>query len=266
MITIRKVCKPKDDCDNNDSSPSPQNHSPSTLKILTICFIVASFSLLCYYIIFKACRAFRTRRRNRITTTSEMINRNETHHDVIHQPSINQDHEPVVFHPIWLINTIGLDQSVIVSIKMFKYGTEDGVDSDCAVCLGMFQQDESLRLLPACRHAFHVVCIDTWLRSHTNCPLCRAPVLNNNTTHQVDRNSSTREEISSGTGSSNETTRLENGQEMDANGESSVKKLALISGVRVQSDLTQNCCQKLEPLRRSVSAGSFCFVDEESES
>uniref|UniRef100_A0A0E0BA22 RING-type E3 ubiquitin transferase n=1 Tax=Oryza glumipatula TaxID=40148 RepID=A0A0E0BA22_9ORYZ len=45
--------------------------------------------------------------------------------------------------------------------------------TDCSVCLGEFRDGESLRLLPKCSHAFHVPCIDTWLRSHSNCPLCR---------------------------------------------------------------------------------------------
>lgn len=47
------------------------------------------------------------------------------------------------------------------------------------MCLSEFQEDESLRLLPKCNHAFHIPCIDTWLRSHTNCPLCRASILSN---------------------------------------------------------------------------------------
>lgn len=34
-----------------------------------------------------------------------------------------------------------------------------------------------MRLLPKCAHAFHVPCIDTWLRAHVNCPLCRSDVL-----------------------------------------------------------------------------------------
>jgi len=50
-------------------------------------------------------------------------------------------------------------------------------ESECLVCLGEFEQEESLRLLPKCSHAFHVPCIDTWLRSHKTCPLCRAPIV-----------------------------------------------------------------------------------------
>lgn len=49
--------------------------------------------------------------------------------------------------------------------------------TDCSVCLGEFREEESLRLLPKCSHAFHVQCIDTWLRSHSNCPLCRANIV-----------------------------------------------------------------------------------------
>jgi Ring finger domain len=47
----------------------------------------------------------------------------------------------------------------------------------CTVCLGDFHDGELLRLLPNCGHAFHVSCIDTWLRAHANCPLCRAAVV-----------------------------------------------------------------------------------------
>ncbi|XP_019709195.1 E3 ubiquitin-protein ligase ATL4-like [Elaeis guineensis] len=47
---------------------------------------------------------------------------------------------------------------------------------DCAVCLSPFQPHDELRLLPACRHAFHSSCIDTWLRSTSSCPLCRSSI------------------------------------------------------------------------------------------
>jgi E3 ubiquitin-protein ligase ATL4 len=47
---------------------------------------------------------------------------------------------------------------------------------DCAVCLSPFSPDAELRLLPACRHAFHAACVDAWLRTTPSCPLCRANV------------------------------------------------------------------------------------------
>ncbi|KAK4415338.1 RING-H2 finger protein ATL43 [Sesamum alatum] len=58
---------------------------------------------------------------------------------------------------------------------MFRFsslsGQKDGLE--CAVCLNMFDPDEVLRLLPKCKHAFHVECVDTWLDGHSTCPLCR---------------------------------------------------------------------------------------------
>ncbi|XP_039802725.1 E3 ubiquitin-protein ligase ATL4-like [Panicum virgatum] len=47
---------------------------------------------------------------------------------------------------------------------------------DCAVCLAAFEPDAGLRLLPACRHAFHAACIDAWLRTNPVCPICRSAV------------------------------------------------------------------------------------------
>ncbi|XP_062185440.1 E3 ubiquitin-protein ligase ATL4-like [Phragmites australis] len=47
---------------------------------------------------------------------------------------------------------------------------------DCAVCLSLFTPEAELRLLPACRHAFHASCVDAWLRTTPSCPLCRASI------------------------------------------------------------------------------------------
>lgn len=49
--------------------------------------------------------------------------------------------------------------------------------TDCSVCLAEFRDGDSLRLLPKCSHAFHLQCIDTWLKSQSNCPLCRASIV-----------------------------------------------------------------------------------------
>ncbi|KAF3530894.1 hypothetical protein DY000_02042742 [Brassica cretica] len=48
---------------------------------------------------------------------------------------------------------------------------------DCAVCLSEFEDGEPGRVLPSCKHAFHVECIDMWFHSHSTCPLCRSLVV-----------------------------------------------------------------------------------------
>ncbi|KAF8725484.1 hypothetical protein HU200_020010 [Digitaria exilis] len=48
--------------------------------------------------------------------------------------------------------------------------------AQCVICLGLVQVGEVVRRLPACKHMFHVECIDMWLGSHSTCPICRAAV------------------------------------------------------------------------------------------
>lgn len=72
----------------------------------------------------------------------------------------------------------GLDESVIKTIPLSLYASKSNRERrDCAVCLLEFEDGEHIRTLPVCYHAFHVDCIDIWLRSHANCPLCRAGIL-----------------------------------------------------------------------------------------
>lgn len=71
-----------------------------------------------------------------------------------------------------------LQHSSVQLIPAYTYtkgiGVGVGDDKTCAVCLCEFKEGEELRALPECLHSFHVPCIDMWLFSHTNCPLCRA--------------------------------------------------------------------------------------------
>lgn len=69
----------------------------------------------------------------------------------------------------------GVERSVIDALPVFKFASLQGMKEglECAVCLSRFEGSEVLRLLPKCRHAFHVDCVDTWLESHSTCPLCR---------------------------------------------------------------------------------------------
>lgn len=71
-----------------------------------------------------------------------------------------------------------IDNSFIQLIPAYKYGKVDGKSGEgeniCSVCLCEFKEGEDVRRLPGCLHSFHAPCIDMWLYSHTNCPLCRA--------------------------------------------------------------------------------------------
>lgn len=72
----------------------------------------------------------------------------------------------------------GIDKTVIESLPFFRFsslkGSKEGLE--CAVCLSKFEDIEVLRLLPKCKHAFHINCIDYWLEKHSSCPLCRQRV------------------------------------------------------------------------------------------
>ncbi|GLJ39543.1 hypothetical protein SUGI_0807990 [Cryptomeria japonica] len=72
----------------------------------------------------------------------------------------------------------GLERVVIESIPIFSYSLVKRLKSqancsECAVCLSDFAEDNMLRSLPKCSHAFHPECIDGWLFTHTTCPVCR---------------------------------------------------------------------------------------------
>ncbi|KAI5057153.1 hypothetical protein GOP47_0027168 [Adiantum capillus-veneris] len=94
----------------------------------------------------------------------------------------------------------GLDEETLASYPKFLYSaggcekdaelTSDGFfaaysapapriikDSCCPICLADYGEGHTLRLLPDCGHAFHVHCIDAWLRLHVSCPVCRSSPL-----------------------------------------------------------------------------------------
>ncbi|KAI4377260.1 hypothetical protein MLD38_014920 [Melastoma candidum] len=81
---------------------------------------------------------------------------------------------------LFRLHDAGVDQSFIDRLPVFPYEAilgQKAEDFDCAVCLCEFEPENKLRLLPKCSHAFHVECIDTWLLSHSTCPLCRGDLI-----------------------------------------------------------------------------------------
>ncbi|EOA20865.1 hypothetical protein CARUB_v10001202mg [Capsella rubella] len=147
----------------DDDSSSSSSNTFSPLLIALIGILVSAFILVSYYtLISKYCH-----RHHQNSSSDTTLNLNNSDGGAF---SSTQR----------LSNTTttgdGLNESTIKSITVYRYKKGDGfVDgSDCSVCLSEFEENESLRLLPKCNHAFHLPCIDTWLKSHPNCPLCRA--------------------------------------------------------------------------------------------
>eukprot|EP01018_Ginkgo_biloba_P027745 Gb_41046 [translate_table: standard] len=82
----------------------------------------------------------------------------------------------------------GLSSGEIKSLEQLTYNAEkyNGLRLHCSVCLSNISEGEVFRILPDCRHHFHLGCIDQWLSRHGSCPNCRKRV----NTRRVDHTSS----------------------------------------------------------------------------
>ncbi|GJS22409.1 zinc finger, RING/FYVE/PHD-type containing protein [Tanacetum coccineum] len=74
----------------------------------------------------------------------------------------------------------GINEKIIEVIPKYTYDSNTEYkgfgmlcSSECAICLSEYVDGEEIRVLPECRHVFHVGCIDAWLSSNSSCPSCR---------------------------------------------------------------------------------------------
>jgi hypothetical protein len=110
----------------------------------------------------------RNRRRSSSVTASHVLLPSRFHH--LHNFTIDTTFSTST--------SKGLDTSVISSIPLFVYKAEECKQGlECVICLSPFEENEAGRSLTRCGHGFHVECIDMWLNSHSNCPVCRAPAV-----------------------------------------------------------------------------------------
>nr|XP_043622679.1 NEP1-interacting protein-like 1 [Erigeron canadensis] len=78
----------------------------------------------------------------------------------------------------------GLSEDAINELpkRVFKKPSKTNLTDDecnetnCAICLQDFENNEEGRELPSCRHVFHLKCIDEWLVRQGSCPICRREV------------------------------------------------------------------------------------------
>lgn len=149
-----------------DSSPSPPKPSsaskisPAILFIIIVLAVVFFISGLLHLLV-------RFLMKQPSSSSSSQPNR----YPEVRGSDAVQRQLQQLFH----LHDSGLDQAFIDSLPVFLYKEIMGLKEpfDCAVCLCEFSEEDKLRLLPLCGHAFHIDCIDTWLLSNSTCPLCR---------------------------------------------------------------------------------------------
>ncbi|CAN0879013.1 RING-H2 finger protein ATL65 [Linum grandiflorum] len=173
--------------DSGASSSLPSTSSPSTVEfsppLIAMVVVVAAsllfitYSRLIYGSLVLLLRRYRRQhRRFPISAPSSTGGGGER----LDSPPPYFD-SPDEFHHLYFHN-YGLDESVIKTIPISLYTKSPppqaaAATRDCAVCLLEFEHGHDyVRTLPNCSHKFHVDCIDIWLRSHANCPLCRSRI------------------------------------------------------------------------------------------
>ncbi|CAN1766526.1 RING-H2 finger protein ATL1 [Linum perenne] len=83
----------------------------------------------------------------------------------------------IALSPTNWTRTIGLDDLSIRDLPTRHYHQASIIDScKCVVCLTDFHDHDILRVLPNCSHSFHQHCIDVWLHTNSNCPICRTAI------------------------------------------------------------------------------------------
>lgn len=72
----------------------------------------------------------------------------------------------------------GLEPEIINSLPIILVtkNVANGViiEAECSICLGLFEDEEKVKVLPECKHAYHAECVDKWFSTQSSCPLCRA--------------------------------------------------------------------------------------------
>lgn len=147
-------------------SPSPglQTSHWNPLMIALVASICSIFLVLSFHrILHRHCCAFQLTTWSRNQGQSRRLN--EDNGDDLSQQFQSQ----------------GLDSYIAHSLPIVQYKKKHeadiyGINTDCAVCLGEFEEGEWIKHLPNCPHVFHVSCIDIWFQTHSSCPLCRADI------------------------------------------------------------------------------------------
>jgi hypothetical protein len=66
-------------------------------------------------------------------------------------------------------------QELIDLLKKNSRGTSE----NCIICFEDYEEGDAMRVLSACKHTYHIECIDRWAyakKSQAKCPMCNTPI------------------------------------------------------------------------------------------
>lgn len=149
---------------NNSTTSSPNNHKMyGILAPVGVVLFITTIMLLSYFFA----------HRRRITNRSVRLSGAAVHSD--HDTDDDEAAE------------LGLDEATIIRFPMLLYSqaTKNRSNSplspssstSCSICLSNYEETDTVRILPECKHFFHVKCVDPWLKLNSTCPICRKPLL-----------------------------------------------------------------------------------------
>lgn len=149
---------------------SEDKHGEESVSIGLKLMLIAAFSLfgmILFIIFLHFCAIHLIRRRQRRRRIDYLLH------------YINTQIGPVDVSSVLEAPYHGLDPLILASLPKLLYKQTEQFNqgeeaTECSVCLGTIVGDETIRVLPNCKHIFHVDCVDKWFNSNTTCPICRA--------------------------------------------------------------------------------------------
>ncbi|CAN6273934.1 unnamed protein product [Urochloa humidicola] len=170
------------------SSSTSRNHAPSLasfpiLVLTVLCILTTSVLLLAYYIFVIRC-CLKWNRGSPSDAAGHITRRHGGRRGRATSGTTGSTSSSLPVSSAAPNEPRGFQEAIIQALPTFRYrkavknaaADSGATTSECAVCLGEFEDEERVRMLPACLHVFHVGCIDTWLQGNANCPLCRAAI------------------------------------------------------------------------------------------
>ncbi|KAL3850710.1 hypothetical protein ACJIZ3_012592 [Penstemon smallii] len=145
---------------------NPLHWHPKIICLLGLIFIIF-LSFTYYKILHRNCATFRV---INLTRNSDQRRRINEHLEEFSSHFQSRALESYIMYSL-----------PITQIKKNKDEELQLGSRECVVCLGEFEEDDWVKVLPNCSHVFHVSCIDIWFQTHSSCPLCRSYVYNINT-------------------------------------------------------------------------------------